>query len=341
MVRRALEGHGVRAIARALGVGRSTVSRVLKKWVSLGYLVNGAPRGSVAAFERGPNLSQELSHRLSQGGTPLATEKTATTVGCGSEVSQFDFTPVVGGEPTPGFIPMRVHSLGHHFKVLKDGNGGFHGPTKSVPWTKTTMCSNVPTHVLIIPVNGHDLNDERRVKIVYREGSESQSVEVWTPEVIITNPSALQEFDEWAASRAQRVANWLSRHYGFKLGVVEMCRDPHFAAAVPREVAQAAKEIGLRTPDLWMDNSRGRGDLETDKKPSALSIMDMPGRVNRLEDTINHGLTPTIERMIDTQNQMVETFTVLTNYLERLLGLADKPKDVPETIETDPGDMFR
>lgn len=341
VLRLALEKHGVRKIARQLNISKSKAARHISEWVAMGYIINSAPKGAVACFERGPNLPESLSHQLSHGGTVLATEKTATTVGYGPVVSHFDLMPIIGGEPQPGFIPMRVHALGHRFKVLKDDNGGFCGPTKPIPWTDTTSCSGVPTHILIIPVNGHNLTDERRVKIVYREGATTQSVEVWTPEVIITNPLALQEFDQWSASRAQRVANWLSKMYGFKLGIVEMCRDPHFAAAVPDEVARAAKEIGLKTPDLWCDNSRGRGELETEKKAKAISIMDMPGRVDRLEDAIYEGLTPTMERMIDTQNEMVKGFTLLTNYLEKLLGIAEKPEEVPTPNETDPGDMFR
>ena len=336
----ALEHTGVRAIAKKIKRSPATVSRIVNDWVRKGYITNSAPRGAVASFERGPNLPEQLFHQLFHDGTPLATEKTATTVGCGSEVFHFDPMPIIGGEPTPGFIPMRVHSLGHHFKVLKDVNGEFFGPRRPVPWSRTTLNSGVPTHVLNIPVNGHDLTDERRVKIVYREGGGNQSVEVWTPEVIITSPLALQEFDQWAASRAQRVANWLSKRYGFKLGIVEMCRDPHFAAAVPNEVARAAKEIGLKTPDLWCDNSRGRGELETENKAKAVSIMDMPGRVERLEDVIYHGLTPTLERMIDTQNDMVKGFTVLNQYLEKLLGLAEKPEETSKPNDSDPGGMF-
>ena len=335
----ALEGHGVRDISRRLNIGRTTVSRHLSEWAGMGYLVNSAPRGSVAAFERGPNLPEGLSHQLSQGGTPLATKKTATTVGYGSEVSHFDFMPLIGGYPQPGFIPMRVHSLGHRFKVLGNGDS-FHGPTKPVRWTYSTLCSGVPTHVLNIPVNGHDLTDERRIKIVYREGATSQSVEVWTPEVVITNPTALQEFDKWAASRAQRVANWLSRSFGFKLGVVEMARSPHFAAAVPREVAKAAKEMGLRTPDLWCDNSRGRGELETDAKGRAVSIMEIPARFDRLERVIYEGVGPTLEKMVESQERLYTEFSTLNEYLLKLLGGVDKPPEPPSTNETDPGGMF-
>lgn len=80
--------------------------------------------------------------------------------------------------------------------------------------------------------------------------------------------------------------------------------------------------------------------METEKKAKAISIMDMPGRVDRLEDAIYEGLTPTMERMIDTQNEMVKGFTLLTNYLEKLLGIAEKPEEVPTPNETDPGDMF-
>lgn len=331
----ALEHNGVRAIAKKIKRSPATVSRIVNEWVGKGYLTNSAPRGAVASFERGPNMPEQLFHQLFHDETPLAIIKTATTVGGGLPLFQIDIMPTIGGDPQPGFIPMRIHSLGHRFRVLKNGKN-FHGPTNSVPWSESTICSGVPTHILKIPVNGHDLNDERLVKIVYREGSMNQSVEVWTPEVIITNPLALEEFDEWAALRSQRVANWLSKHYGFKLGVVEMCHDPHFAAAVPKEVARAAKEIGLKTPDLWCDNSRGRGDLETDEKAMAMSLMELPYKVARLE----HDIVPTLERLVDTQNEMVESFTLLNQYLQRLLGLEEKSPEPPQPTDSDPGDMF-
>lgn len=324
-----------------LNLHPSTVSRHLKYWVESGYLSRASPLGTVASFEPGPNLPKQVLHEVLHYATPLATDKTATTVGCGLDVSQLDLIPTIGGEPQPGFIPMRVHSLGHRFKVQEDGVGGFYGPTKSIPWTETTDCSGVPTHVLIIPVNGHDMTDERRIKVVYREGSSSQSIEVWTPEVMITNPTALQEFDNWAAARAQRVGNWLSKKFGFKLGVVEMCRDPHFAAAVPKEVARAAKEIGLRTPDLWCDNSRGRGELETDVKSRAVSIMDIPARFDRLERVIYEGVGPTLEKMVESQERLYTEFSTLNEYLRKILGVAEKAPEPPITNETDPGDMFR
>ena len=318
----ALEKHGVRAISRKIRKGVSTVSRYLSEWVDLGYIVNSAPKGSVAAFERGPNLPEQLFHQLFQYGTPLATSKTAPTVGGGLPLFHFDLMPTIGGEPQPGFIPMRIHSLGHRFRVLEE-------PSKPVPWLKSILCSGVRTHILNIPLNGHDLEDERRVKIVYRDGSKAKSVEIWTPEVIITNPTALQEFDTWATARSQRVANWLSRNFGFKFGIVELCQDPHFAAAVPKEVARAAKEIGLKTPDLWCDNSRGRGDLETAEKKMASSLMELPYKVARLEQDINEGIAPTLSLLVDTQVQMVESFTTLNQYLSKLLGAERPPSEPP------------
>ena len=332
-LRLALEGHGVREISRLMRRGVSTVSRYLSEWVDRGYIVNSAPRGSVAAFERGPNLPEQLFHQLFQGGTPLAAGETAPTVGGGLPVDDLDIMPTIGGEPQAGFIPMRIHALGHRFYLQRDDDG-FKGPTREVPWSKETMCSGVPTHMLTIPVNGHDLKDDRRIKIVYREGQDSQNVEVWTPEVLITNPVALQEFDKWAASRAQRVANWLSRHYGFKFGIMELCQNPHFAAAVPKEVARAAKEIGLRTPDLWCDNSRGRGDLETDDRKVASTLMTLPDRVARMED----GVIPTLERLVETQNQLVESHSLLLQYLQRLLG-PDRPLH-EQPSDSDPGGMY-
>lgn len=339
VLRLALEHHGVRAIARKVKRSPSTVSRILGEWVSKGYIVNSAPRGSTASFERGPNLPKELFHRLFPDETALATRKTVGTVGHGIELFHEDYLPVIGGPIEEGFIPLRIHSLGHRFKVQKKDRK-FCGPTRYVPWTSNTKNSGVPIYVLKLPVNGHSINDERYINIVYREGKNSQSIEVWTPEVIITNPIALQEFDKWAAARAQRVANWLSRRYGFKLGVVQLACSPHFAAAVPDEVARAAKEIGLRTPDLWMDNSRGRGELETDDKSRAVSIMDMPTRFDRLERVIYDGVGPTLEKMVESQERLYGEFSALNEYLRKLLGTVEKPSDVSKSNDTDPGGMF-
>lgn len=327
----ALEGNGVRSIADLLNLNPSTVSRHLKYWVGQGYLVRASPRGSVAHFERGPNLSEEVLHRVLHDATPLATEKTATTVGCGRDFPKIDLMPTIGGGPHHGFIPMRIHSLGHRFKVLK-------GPDNGVPWTRSTTCSTVPTHILEMPINGHDPMDERRVKIVFRDGSADQSVEVWTPEVTITNPLALQEFPEWAAARAQRVANWLSRKFGFQLGIVEMAREPHFAAAVPRAVAQAAKEMGLETPNLWMDTSRGKGEFETPDPVMAASIMEVPARFDRLENVMFNVVCPTLEKMVESQERLYGEFAKLNDYLLQFLGKFDEAKEKPK--DTDPGGMF-
>jgi len=325
----ALEGYSVGAIARALKRDKSRVSRHLKYWVEVGCLINTAPRGEPANFVRGPNLPKQTKEVLPPRNS-TSNDMTVGTVGYGPIIEDL---PIIGGKPEPRFIPMRCHALGHRFPVLK-------GPDNGVPWTRTSHPSGVPNHVLIVPLDTDPLSD-RHVKVVYREGKESQSLEIWTPEVVITTPDALNDFSKWATNRAQRVANWLTRKYGFEFGLPEYCQSPHYAAAVPREVAQAAKEIGLKGPEIWWDTSRGRGELETSKEKMAVALQTLPHRVSNLEA----GLVPTLEKLVEVQNGLVEgqemllkSHTALLEYLQKLLG--DNAPAPPTPPDSDPGGMY-
>jgi hypothetical protein len=176
--------------------------------------------------------------------------------------------------------------------------------------------------------------DKRIIKIVYREGQSEKSLDIWTPEVIISNPDALNAFPAWASERAQRIANWLMRKFGFKLGVMEMCQDFHFAAALPLEVAMAAKELGLKSPDLWMDTSRGRGEMETADQAMAVGVMTIPARMNSLENrstSIEHSMI----RLADGQERLAGAMEALTKRLLKMLG-----PEPSEITPTDPGGMF-
>ena len=320
-----LDDNGIRGTARLLDMDPAQVSRIAKYWVRKGVLIKVSPPGVPATFVPGPNLPRGSTPTVDTDNS-ASTVDTDPTVGVGWLSQEIDFTPVVGGDPVPGFIPMRCHALGHRFKVIS-------GPTKKVPWTRDSINSGVPTYVLEVPISP-DPREEGIIKIVYREGTIKQSLDIWTPEVIITNPKALEVFPKWVGGRAQEIANWLSRKFGFKLGVVQLCQDFHIAAAVPKEVADAAKEIGLRTPDLWMDTSRGRGELETDEKKTAMNLMTLPSRVASLEA----GIAPTLEKLVETQNQLVESHQSLLKFLEKLLG-EEKPTSEPPPFD-DTGRMF-
>ena len=313
-----LQGHGVRSTARKLKIHPSRAGKIATEAVTEGVLINTAPKGSPAHFVRGPNGHGDCLPPVDS--TSAAT--TDPTVGVGGD--EFDFA-IIGGPISEGFIPMRVHSLGHRFDVIE-------GPTKEVPWTRTTTPSGVPNHVLELPMAAED---NRLIKIVYREGRTNKSLDVWTPEVIITNPDALNNFPEWAAGRAQRVANWLSRKFGFKFGIMEMCQDFHFAAALPPDIAQAAKELGLIAPDLWPDGSRGRGEMETATKVKAVEVMTLPGRMAAVESK-NTSIEENMVRLADGQDRLATAMENLTKRLLKMLG--------PETSElplSDPEGMFR
>lgn len=315
-----LEGYGIRRVARLLRIDPSRVSRVASEMVAEGVLINTAPKGSLAHFVRGPNGSGGVLTDVNT----TSKEKTDPPDGVGQE-------EFIGGPIQPGFIPMRIHSLGHKFKVNE-------GPSKKVPWTQTTNCSGVPNHVLELPFGPED---ERRIKIVYRDGKVEKSLTVWTPEVIITNMEALKNFPSFAGNRAQNVANWLMRHYGFRLGVVEAAQDFHYAVALPYEVAQAAKEIGLKTPDLWWDNSRGRGEMETSDQSMAMQLGTLPARMIAIENVLPRVVTSmeTLaqgqESLAKGQQTMVAQMGTFLNLLEQLVG--KKPK-LPR--QSDLGGMF-
>ena len=312
-----LEGYSIRWVARHLKLNPSTVSRIATSLIQGGYLINTAPRGLHADFVRGPNGHDQLLHTCNS----ASKIKTDPPDGVGQEIENLE---IIGGSPTEGFIPMRLHCLGHRFEVIE-------GPSKTVPWTQTTDCSGVPNHVLELPMGPED---NRLIKIVYREGREAQSIDVWTPEVIVTNPTALAAFPNWATERAQRIANWLMRKFGFKLGIMEMCQDFEFAAVLPKEVAEAAKALGLKSPDLWMDTSRGRGEMETADQVKAVQLMTLPARMSALEEHL-----PAMERSLailaEGQIKLAHSMESLVETLQKLLG-----KKGPEPPQTDPGRMF-
>lgn len=311
-----LEGHGIRGTAKIVKLSHTRVRQIADDAIASGVLVKVSENNEVSLYSRGPNYPQKVERGVSTASNP----QTDPPDGVGP-------LELVGGEIEPGFIPMRLHVLGHRFQVKR-------GPSKEVPWTKTTVCSSVPNHVLIIPMGP---TDERPIKIVYREGKEDRSLDIWTPNVLITNPTALQNFPGWAAGRAQRIANWLSRHYGFEFGIMEACQDFEMAAALPNDIAQLAKELKLKLPDLWVDTSRGHGEMETRSPEKALEIMTLPTRITNLEKR-DAFIEENMLRLVAGQERLADRMEALTARLLDILGMKQPEKSEP--IQTDPGGMF-
>ena len=163
---------------------------------------------------------------------------------------------------------VRYHRIGYRFKVLQHA-------AKQPPWRHRWQASGVQYSEMTISLeNGGKWDKNIRVREV--KGKQSSSIIVWLPEYIANSKEELEQAVKLKEQQAQKVANWLQKNFGYKLGLIEEYQEPHFAFPIPKHVAVAAAKAGIRTEKVWIDTSDGNGELETSDLDEAIARMSLP-----------------------------------------------------------------
>lgn len=163
---------------------------------------------------------------------------------------------------------VRYHRIGYRFKVQKPAS-------KEPPWQHRWRASGVQYSEMIISLeNGGKWDKNIRIREI--KGKNSISIVIWLPEYICTNKEELEQAVKLKEHQAIKVANWLQKHFGYQLGIIEEYQEPHFAIPIPKHVAEAAVKAGIRTEKVWIDMSDGKGDIETNDLKKAISLLSLP-----------------------------------------------------------------
>lgn len=163
---------------------------------------------------------------------------------------------------------VRYHRIGYRFKVLRHAS-------KTPPWQRRWQASGVQYSEMAISLeNGGKWDQNIRVREI--KGKNSSSIVVWLPEYIANSKEELEQAAKLKEQQAQKVANWLQKHFGYQLGLIEEYQEPHIAIKIPKHVAEAAVQAGIRTEKVWIDMSDGNGELETDDLQKAINLLSLP-----------------------------------------------------------------
>ncbi|HDO19749.1 MAG TPA: hypothetical protein ENG74_03385 [Thermoplasmatales archaeon] len=116
---------------------------------------------------------------------------------------------------------------------------------------------------------------DQNIRIREVKGKNSSSIIIWLPEYVCESKEELEQAVKLKEQQAIKVANFLQKKFGYKLGLIEEYQEPHFAIPIPRHIAEAAVKAGIRTEKVWIDVSDG-GELETDDTETAVTLMSLP-----------------------------------------------------------------
>ena len=108
----------------------------------------------------------------------------------------------------------------------------------------------------------------------------------------LVGASNLEAYFETADGIAQRIGNWMSKHSGMKLGLMEPCSIAHYCRILPPGVGRMVKQHGNTDGNnhgrLYVDESKGEGiyEAETQDERTARYLVDLPDIIEDLQDRV-------------------------------------------------------
>jgi DNA-binding transcriptional ArsR family regulator len=234
---------------------------------------------------------------------------------------------------------VRYHRIGYRFKVQSP-------PSRTPPWQKQWQASGVQYSEMVITLeNGGKWDKNIRIREIKGKNS---SIVIWLPEYVCNSKEELEQAVKLKESQAIKVANWLQKHFGYRLGIIEEYQEPHFAIPIPKHVAEAAVRAGIRTEKVWIDVSGGEGDLETNDEEMAITLMSLPEitanlakkadsqekRMLMLETALRNIVEFAIHqtKIIDALQQMLANAKVSVGSADELLNHKPKPDDRRDVV---------
>jgi len=155
--------------------------------------------------------------------------------------------PKIVGDDSPTRF-CRVHCDNYTFKILEP-------PKTDPPWYQTWNAKNTNYREFTVLLN--DWNRPVRVRQI-----QNNMLVIFMPEMHL-DAFDLKNYESVLQARVLGVAAWLQKKYGYKLGLIERYQKPHYAFPEDPSVVALAKKFNLSLPDVWMDNSDGNSEWET------------------------------------------------------------------------------
>jgi hypothetical protein len=145
------------------------------------------------------------------------------------------------------------------------------------------------------------------------ELEERPSGELWfyvhLPELMLTRQQL--ESDDWKEAykvMGLEAGNWVQRHAGWKLGLLEFTDwKPHFASEDPRILQTIVGKFTSKNHDgsVWTSDSEGARELETHKPELASIICDLPGAIYELKLEVGE-ILQVLGMMVEAEEKVAE-----------------------------------
>jgi hypothetical protein len=205
----------------------------------------------------------------------------------------------------------RAHNWNYKTKIDKL-------PTKQPPWkiwkVKNTLMKQISIRF-----------DDWESPVLVRQISDKILV-IYTPKLYL-DPVQLENAEDILQNRAQYVANYMQRKYGYKLGLVELMTEGEYAIALPH--LNDLKGIIRHSNGDHIDRSEGIAEYETTVKERAQTALSMPQKINDL----NFKLKKIEETQSDINavlNKVADNLSLNTQSLNILISIFKTESKVKE-----------
>jgi len=256
------DGFTQARVAKILGISRQYVNKVTKELLEGGFLVCINPKGNPKLYK-----ATGRPYIIKQG------------------KKQCSVNQIRRGRPFDALELCRVHQIVCKANIIKQ--------PENVPWDNEWK-NNGTSYFQMKVVLDIGIVTFRRIK-----GKQSDQLVIWMPERWLSKEE-MQKYLPVLKGYAQRAANWFMKKYNCTLGLLELYQKPHFAFPEDPDIVHLAKTGNFSHGNIWVDESEGSPEWETDDVELAIVKMELPKRMISLEakvKNIERSMVAFIERM--------------------------------------------
>ncbi len=306
------------------GYARASIAKILK-------ISPGTVAYHVSQLEKG-----EYIRRVPGSKSPILYIKGKNAYRLDRKIKQ-----ILGNEDRGGWLivqtatPASVHHNGFKFKILKPA-------TRQPPWQKQWVASGVQCKEFAIKMPNGDKWDEA-IRIREVKGKKDASIIIWLPEYKVESKDELEHILKARVQYAQNVANWLQKHFGYRLGIIEEY-EAHIAIPVKKEIAEAAIKLGIKSEHFRFDRTP-KHSIETndaEKAIEAMTVLESAGEILKklsiLEKHTNKNneqskiIEKSIKEIYLNLHNLTNATAILANFFaELLIRVKEMPDIKPDT----------
>lgn len=199
----------------------------------------------------------------------------------------------------------RAHNWNYSCKIIRL-------PTKKPEWLKTWKVKNTIMKQMSFRY------DDWESPVLVRQISNKILV-IYTPKLYLDSVQ-LENAEEILQNRAQFVANFMQRKYGFKLGLVELLSEGEYAIAMPH--LDDLEGVYTHPNGDHIDKSEGIAEYETKDRERANIALSMPQKINDLDFKLKNiekeqnNINMILNRVADNIEINTKTLNILISLLK-------------------------